>query len=87
MPAVNNGFLFDDDGVLQVSAGPIAFWNGGIPFDADGKVVGTTDDPVPSDAYIGGLRVSPTKGVYALSAVPPPTPRGFSNGFSNGFGV
>lgn len=86
MSSVTNGFLFDDNEILQVSAGPIAFWNGGLPFDIDGKLVGTTDDPIASDAYVGGVRVSPTKGVYALDTAPPPF-RGFSNGFSNGFGV
>lgn len=64
MPSVANGFLFDDDGILQVSSGPIAFWNGGLPFDVDGKLVGTTADPEDSDRYVGGIRVSPTLGVY-----------------------
>lgn len=85
MPAVNNGFLFDDDGSLEVSGGPIVNWNGGLPFDVDGKLVGTTADPVDSDRYVGGIRVSPTLGVYTIDVAPPPF-KGFSDGFDGGFG-
>ena len=87
MPSFNNGFLFDDDGNLMVSPGPIQAWNGGLPFDAEGRLVGTTAAPAAGDPYVGGVRVSPTLGVYSLVDTPPPPPNGFSNGFSNGFGA
>ena len=86
MSSFANGFLLDDVGVLQTSAGPIASWNGGLPFDAAGNMVVTTDTPIASDPYVGGVRVSPTKGVYVIDDTPVP-PNGFSNGFSNRFGA
>lgn len=87
MPSVANGFLFDDDGNLMVGPGPIQAWNGGLPFDADGRLVGTTEAPSEHDPYVGGVRVSPTLGVYAIYDAPPPVDSGFSTGFSTGFGA
>ena len=86
MSSVNNGFLFDNNGVLQTSSGPIQSWNGGLPFDAAGKLVVTTGTPVASDPYVGELRVSPTLGVYLTTATPAAL-SGFSGGFSSGFGA
>lgn len=86
MSSVANGFLFDDAGILQTSAGPIASWNCGLPFDDAGNLVVTFDEPVMSDAYVGSTRVSPTKGVYVIGGTPP-VEFGFSNGFSGGFDV
>lgn len=84
MPAVNNGFLFDDDGSLEVSGGPIVNWNGGLPFDADGKLVGVAGDPPAGTPFVGGVAVSSTVGVFVLGATPADT-SGFSNGFDGGF--
>ena len=84
MSSVANSFLFDDDGVLQTSAGPIASWSGGMPFDAAGNLVGTTGTPVATDPYVGGLRVSPTLGVYFDTAAPLPGDP-WSSGFNEGF--
>ena len=87
MPSVANGFLFDDDGNLEMSSGPIVSWNGGLPFDADGRLVGTTAAPSDHDPYVGGVRVSSTLGVCVEFDTPPPVDSGFSTGFSTGFGA
>ena len=84
MSSVANGFSFDDAGTLQVSAGPIASWNGGLPFDETGNLVVTDDAPSSTDPYVGGTRVSPTKGVY-VTDVAPPVVSAFSTGFDGGF--
>ena len=80
------GILVTSIGQVEVSAGPIVSWVSGLPFDAEGMLVVTTDAPVPTDPFVAGVRVSPTKGVYVIDDTPVP-PNGFSNGFSNGFGA
>ena len=73
-------------GQVEVSAGPIASWVSGLPFDVNGALVVTTDVPVATDPFVAGVRVSPMKGVYVIDETPVP-PTGFSDGFSNGFGA
>ena len=81
-----NGFLVDEFGVLQVGKPPIAGFAMGLPFDSEGRLVIQMNQAVaPSDPYVGGVRVGPLGGVYAVDLTPPPQIDGFSSGFDGGF--
>ena len=44
----------------------------GLPFNVDGGLVLQVNQPVsPGDAYVGGVRVGPLGGVYAVDTTPP----------------
>jgi len=66
-----NGFKVDDEGTLQVGPPPITNYAMGLPFNVDGGLVLQVNQPVsPGDAYVGGTRVGPLGGVYAVDTTP-----------------
>ena len=66
-----NGFLVDDLGTLQVGNPPIIDYAMGLPFNAAGALVIQVNQPVSQgDAYVGGIRVGPLGGVYAVDTNP-----------------
>ena len=74
------------DALMVSIDGIIHNYNLGIPFDIDGKVVGTLNQtPNPDDPYVAGVRVSPDTGVYFVTDTPVVTGP-WSAGFSEGFG-
>ena len=81
-----NGYLVDENGVVQVSQNEIASYSGGMPFDSAGRLVVQADvPPQAGDAYVGGIRVG-TNGVYLVDDTPP-VPQAFSTGFDTGYGA
>ena len=59
-------------GTLQVGTPPITNYAMGLPFNVDGGLVLQVNQPVsPGDAYVGGVRVGPLGGVYAVDTTPP----------------
>lgn len=82
-----NGFMARHSGELCVAyGGPIAFFEMGLPFTADGRLVCQLNQAVaPSDPYVGGVRVGPLGGVYTIDLTPPPEINAFSDGFDGGF--
>ena len=81
-----NGFGLRHDGRLCVAyGGPIDKFEMGLPFTNAGRLVCQLNRAVaPSDPYVGGIRVGPLGGVYAIDLTPPPL-EGFSSGFDGGF--
>lgn len=66
-----NGFKVDNDGTLQVGPPPITHYFMGLPFNAaDGLVLQLNTTPVAADVYVGGVRVGPLGGVYAVDTTP-----------------
>lgn len=66
-----NGFKVDNDGTLQVGPPPITHYFMGLPFNAaDGLVLQLNTTPVAADVYVGGVRVGPLGGVYAIDETP-----------------
>ena len=66
-----NGFKVDDDGTLQVGPPPITHYAMGLPFNADDGLVIQLNPPASlGDAYVGGVRVGPLGGVYAVDDTP-----------------
>jgi len=66
-----NGFKVDNDGTLQVGPPPITHYAMGLPFNAaDGLVIQLNQPESPGDAYVGGIRVGPLGGVYAVDETP-----------------
>lgn len=66
-----NGFKVDNDGTLQVGPPPITHYFMGLPFNAeDGLVIQLNQPESPGDAYVGGVRVGPLGGVYAVDETP-----------------
>jgi len=66
-----NGFKVDDDGTLQVGPPPITHYAMGLPFNAsEGLVLQVNVPPATGDAYVGGTRVGPLGGVYAVDTTP-----------------
>jgi hypothetical protein len=67
------GWRLDPLGRVVVAAlggGPI-FFNGGIPFNANGSLVGQPNVvPIATDPYVRGIRVG-AAGVYGVNAAPP----------------
>ncbi len=82
----NNGFGVTDDGRLCVAyGGAIAQFEMGLPFTANGRlVVQLNQATVPSDPFVGGIRVGPLGGIYTIDLTPPPLDA-FSSGFDEGF--
>lgn len=67
-----NGFLVDDLGTLQVGNPPIINYAMGLPFNAAGALVLQINQPAsPGDSVVGGIRVGPLGGVYAVNVTPP----------------
>ena len=65
-----NSFLVDELGVLQVGVPPIAGYNGGLPFDSEGRLIIQMNQTIGlADSFVGGARVGPFGGVYALDPV------------------
>jgi hypothetical protein len=83
-----NGFGVTDIGQLCIAPGGSKDnYQLGLPFTNDGRLVVQLNVTIgPADSFVGGVRVGPFGGVYALDVAPPPPVTGFSNGFSNGFG-
>ena len=66
-----NGFKVDNDGTLQVGPPPVTHYFMGLPFNAEGGlVIQVNTIPVDGDAYVGGTRVGPLGGVYAVDETP-----------------
>jgi|PlaIllAssembly_1097288.scaffolds.fasta_scaffold01021_7 hypothetical protein len=66
-----NGFLVDDLGTLQVGNPPIIDYVMGLPFNAAGALVLQINQPAsPGDSFVGGIRVGPLGGVYAVNTTP-----------------
>lgn len=84
--SVANGFGVRQNGQLCIAYGGTAkFWQGGLPFTADGQLVCQLNQPEsPGDAFVGGIRVGPLGGVYVTDLTPPPF-SAFSTGFDQGF--
>ena len=62
-----NGFKVDNDGTLQVGPPPITHYFMGLPFNAaEGLVLQVNTTPVAGDVYLGGTRIGPLGGVYAV---------------------
>ena len=82
-----NGFGARHDGRLCVAyGGPIDFFEMGLPFTDDGRLVCQLNQAVaPSDPFVGGVRVGPLGGVYTIDLTPPPEVDAFSDGFDGGF--
>lgn len=81
-----NGLMVDEHGTLQVGHPPIHHFAGGLPFDSEGRlIIQLNQATVPSDPYVGGVRVGPAGGVYALDLTPPFEIDAFSDGFDEGF--
>ena len=82
MPAIN-GLLFDDAGVLQLSATNVvaAIAPGGVAVDANGAACYFDGAPDVIHQGVGLMR----DGRLAIIVITPPALRAFSNGFSNGF--
>lgn len=79
------GWRLDPVGRVVVAAGAGVFFNGGLPFNVNGALIGQPNVvPLATDPYVRGMRVG-TAGVYGVNAVPPVL-TGFSDGFSEGFG-
>ncbi len=81
-----NGFGVTNDGRLCVAyGGPINKFAMGLPFTNDGRLVCQLNQAtVPSDPYVGGIRVGPLGGIYTIDLTPPPF-SAFSTGFDQGF--
>ena len=81
-----NGFGVRHDGQLCVAfGGTIDYFEMGLPFTADGRLVCQLNQTMqPYEPYVGGIRVGPLGGVYAVD-IAPPKQFGYSNGFSTGF--
>ena len=80
-----NGLPVDEFGTLQVGPPPITHYFLGLPFNAAGGLVVQVNQPESlGDAYVGGIRVGPLGGVYAVNTTPPSLDA-FSTGFSQGF--
>jgi len=81
-----NGFGVTNDGRLCVSyGGPISKFAMGLPFTAAGHLVCQLNQAVqPSDPYVGGIRVGPLGGIYAIDITPPPM-EAFSSGYDGGY--
>ena len=81
-----NGFGVTDTGRLCVAyGGPIDKFSMGLPFTADGRLVCQLNQAtVPSDPFVGGIRVGPLGGIYTIDLTPPPLDA-FSSGFDEGF--
>ena len=84
----NGGHMTTDLGQLCIAPGGVtAGYVNGLPVTVDGRLVVQLNVAVlPSDPFVGGIRVGPNGGVYCLDTAPPKE-YGFSNGFSNGFDV
>jgi hypothetical protein len=84
-----NGFGVTDIGQLCIAPGGSKDkYAMGLPFTNDGRLVVQLNVTVGLyDSFVGGIRVGPNGGVYALDVAPPPPATGFSNGFSTGFGA
>lgn len=81
-----NGFLVDELGTLQVGVPPITQWAMGLPFDSEGRLIIQMNQAVGlTDPYVGGIRVGPLGGIYAIDLTPPPQIDAFSDGFDGGF--
>lgn len=66
-----NGFKVADDGTLQVGQPPITHYFMGLPFNVDdGLVLQVNTTPVAGDVYLGGTRIGPLSGVYAVDTTP-----------------
>jgi len=66
-----NGFKVADDGTLQVGPPPITHYAMGLPFNVDdGLVLQVNVPPATGDVYVGGTRVGPLGGVYAVDTTP-----------------
>lgn len=81
-----NGFGLRHDGRLCVAyGGPIDKFEMGLPFTNDGRLVCQLNQAVStSDPFVGGIRVGPLGGVYAID-VAPPVVSAFSTGYDGGF--
>jgi hypothetical protein len=81
-----NGFGLRHDGRLCVAyGGPIDKFEMGLPFTNDGRLVCQLNQAVqPSDPFVGGIRVGPLGGVYAIDLTPPAV-SAYSTGFNQGF--
>ncbi len=80
-----NGLGVLNDGQLCVSPPPIVGYSQGYPRSATGALVLQLNQPEsPGDSYVGGIRVGPLGGVYAVDITPPPLDA-FSTGFDEGF--
>jgi hypothetical protein len=81
-----NGFMVTSSGQLCIApGGVIAKFAMGLPFTADGRLVTQLNQAViPSDPFVGGVRVGPLGGVYTIDLTPPPF-SAFSTGFDEGF--
>jgi hypothetical protein len=77
-----------DNQVQTLSVGGnAAFYNDGLPFNANGSMVVQTDTtPAPYDPYDHGIRVG-DNGVYLTTGAPPVVLSGFDSGFDGGFGT
>ncbi len=66
-----NGFKVDNDGTLQVGPPPITHYFMGLPFNAtEGLVLQVNTTSVAGDVYLGGTRIGPRGGVYAVDLTP-----------------
>ena len=66
-----NGFKVDNDGTLQVGPPPVTHYFMGLPFNAEGGlVIQVNTIPVDGDVYLGGTRIGPLGGVYAIDTTP-----------------
>ena len=81
-----NGFLVDELGTLQVGVPPITDYAMGLPFDSEGRLIIQMNQTISlADSFVGGTRVGPFGGVYALDLTPPPQIDAFDSGFDGGF--
>lgn len=80
-----NGMGVLNNGELCVSPPPIVGYLGGYPRSATGALVLQLNQPEsPGDSYVGGVRIGPAGGVYAVDLTPPPLDA-FDSAFDGGF--
>lgn len=80
-----NGLGVLNDGQLCVSPPPIVGYLDGYPRSATGALVLQLNQPEsPGDVYLGGVRIGPLGGIYAVDLTPPEL-TAFSPGFDGGF--
>jgi hypothetical protein len=61
------GIKVDEYGVIQTSLGPTHNFVNGVPVDVDGNVVVTNADPVSSDPFLAGQRISNAESAVYLT--------------------